>query len=47
MKKILENVFKLCIIALGNDTNTLKQKKIKKISSISTKIFSTDLGRKN
>ena len=40
MKKILENVFKIVYNSIGNDTDTLKQKKkYLKISSVSTKIF--------
>ncbi len=43
MKKILENVFKIMYNGNGNDTDTLKQRKYLRISSISTKIFSTEV----
>ena len=43
MKKILENVFKTMYNGNGNDTDTLKQRENLRISSISTKIFSTEV----
>lgn len=44
MKKILENVFKIVYNGIGNDTDTLKQKKkYLKIYSVSTKVFSTGI----
>lgn len=43
MKKILENVFKTMYNGNGNDTDTLKQREYLRISSISTKIFSTEV----
>ena len=42
-KKILENVFKIMYNGNGNDTDTLKQREYLRISSISTKIFSTEV----
>ena len=43
MKKILENVFKVVYNCIGNDTDTLKQKKLEEFLLFLPRFFSTEI----
>ena len=43
MKKILENVFKIMYNGIGNDTDTLKQKKLEEFLLFLPRFFSTEI----